>query len=410
MISRVAPRTAVVFCMPDPSHFHRLCSIISGLAARGLTVHVFTGQRMRAEVEGAGGQFVDLFEKHSLDSADAESVPLPSRLVTYAGRFADHVARRVAELSPSIVVHDTFAVVGWVVADMLGISRVNVCAGHNVVPARIIEELKTDPRVRISPRCADAVHLLRTKYGVPHASPFSYVEGLSRQLNLYCEPPEFLEEDERAPFEPLAFYGSLPDALQGRAQDACSTFGPVPDGTLKVYVCFGTIIWRYYAAQALRALGTLAEFFGRQAGVRVVLSLGGTAVDPGERASLVRSNVTVETAVDQWSMLADADCFFTHHGLNSTHEAIYHGVPMISYPFFWDQPSLAAKCHRLGLAIPLTDTARGPLSEAEVDRAWQRFLTGRQQMTRALDAAREWELAVLAGRPAILERIADLGR
>ena len=144
----------------------------AGLAARGLTVHVFTGQRMRAAVENAGGQFVDLFEKHSLDSADAESVPLPSRLVTYAGRFADHVARRVAALSPSIVVHDTFAVVGWVVADMLGIPRVNVCAGHNVVPARIIEELRTDPRVKISPRCADAVHLLRTKYGVPNASPF----------------------------------------------------------------------------------------------------------------------------------------------------------------------------------------------------------------------------------------------
>ena len=120
--------------MPDPSHFYRLCSIISGLAASGLTVHVFTGQRMRPAVEGAGGHFVDLFEKHSLDSADAESVPLPSRLVTYAGRFADHVARRVAALSPSLVVHDTFAVVGWVVADMLGIPRVNVCAGHNVVP------------------------------------------------------------------------------------------------------------------------------------------------------------------------------------------------------------------------------------------------------------------------------------
>jgi UDP:flavonoid glycosyltransferase YjiC (YdhE family) len=125
---------------------------------------------------------------------------------------------------------------------------------------------------------------------------------------------------------------------------------------------------------------------------------------------LVRSNVTVETAVDQWSMLAQADCFVTHHGLNSTHEAIYHGVPMISYPFFWDQPSLAAKCNRLGLAIPLTDTPRGPLSEAEVDRAWQRFLAARRQMMHALDAAREWELAVLAGRPAILQRIVELGR
>lgn len=395
--------------MPDASHFYRLCSIISGLAARGLTVHVFTGRRMQSAVEDAGGRFVDLFEKHSLESADAESVPLPSRLVTYAGRFADHVARRVAALSPSLVVHDTFAVVGWVVADMLRVPRINLCAGHNVVPARIIEELKTDPRVKISPRCADAVHLLRTKYGVANASPFSYVEGLSRQLNLYCEPPEFLDESERAPFEPLAFYGSLPDGLQGRPQDVCATFGPVTEGTLKVYVCFGTIIWRYYAAQALRALGTLAEFFGRQSGVRVVLSLGGTAVDAVERASLVRENVAVETGVDQWSMLAESDCFVTHHGLNSTHEAIYHRVPMISYPFFWDQPALAAKCERFGLALPLTHTPKGPIDKTHAERAWQRFLDSRAQMSVALDTARAWEMSVLAGRPAILDRIVELG-
>jgi hypothetical protein len=31
-------------------------------------------------------------------------------------------------------------------------------------------------------------------------------------------------------------------------------------------------------------------------------------------------------------------------------------------------------------------------------------------MTHALDAARGWELAVLAGRPAILQRIVELAR
>ena len=76
----------------------------------------------------------------------------------------------------------------------------------------------------------------------------------------------------------------------------------------------------------------------------------------------------------------------------------------------WKSSSLAAKCTRLGLAFPLTGTPRGPLGEAEVDCAWQRFLTARHQMTHALDAAREWELAVLAGRPAILQRIVELER
>lgn len=363
---------------------------------------------MQHAVERAGGHFIDLFDPHSLDSADAESVPLPSRLVTYAGRFADHVATRVAALSPSLVVHDTFAVVGWVVADMLGIPRVNVCAGHNVVPPRSVEALKKDLRVKTSPRCDEAVHQLRSRYGVDNASPFSYVDGFSRDLNVYCEPPEFLDPAERAPFEPLVFYGSLPDESYRRPQEACGTFGAVPDGTLKVYVSFGSIIWRYYTAQALRALTTLAAFFGQRPDVRVVISLGGADIGAAERDALVRPNVTVETMVDQWAMLAESDCFITHHGLNSTHEAIFHGVPMISYPFFWDQPALAKKCERLGLAVPLTDGPRAPISDAQVCHAWQRFLDERQQMTAALARARAWELGVLQRRPAIFDRIAAL--
>ena len=50
--------------------------------------------------------------------------------------------------------------------------------------------------------------------------------------------------------------------------------------------------------------------------------------------------------------------FVTHHGLNSTHEAIYHRTPMLSYPFFGDQPYLANRCRDLGLSVPLVDTWR----------------------------------------------------
>ena len=56
--------------------------------------------------------------------------------------------------------------------------------------------------------------------------------------------------------------------------------------------------------------------------------------------------------MDQWAVLGETDLFVTHHGLNSTHEAIFNRVPMLSYPFFWDQPGLAAKCQAFGIARP----------------------------------------------------------
>ena len=100
--------------------------------------------------------------------------------------------------------------IGRVVATKLGVPRVNVCAGHNVVPARFLEMLKNDPRVRLSPACGRAADVLRESYGVTDASPFSYVASLSPDLNLYCEPPEFLAAHDREVFEPLEFFGSLP--------------------------------------------------------------------------------------------------------------------------------------------------------------------------------------------------------
>jgi hypothetical protein len=98
----------------------------------------------------------------------------------------------------------------------------------------------------------------------------------------------------------------------------------------------------------------------------------------------------------------------THHGLNSTHEAIFHRVPMISYPFFWDQPALAARCQAFGLAVPLVAGQREPFGEIDVHAALDRLSAGEGAMQSALARAREWELAVMANRPAVLRQLVDL--
>ena len=94
----------------------------------------------------------------------------------------------------------------------------------------------------------------------------------------------------------------------------------------------------------------------------------------------------------------------THHGLNSTHEAVLHRVPMISYPFFSDQPGLAQKCRRFGLAIPLTARPRERVTEDQVRAAFAEFEESRESMAAALERAREWELEAIAGRDAVIRR------
>jgi UDP:flavonoid glycosyltransferase YjiC (YdhE family) len=401
--------TIAIFAMTEVGHLERVRGLITGLAGMGADVRVFTDRRFRESVEEAGGRWVDMLGRHPLAEADDESYPLSCRNVTYAAHFAEAVAAEVDDLGASLVVCDTFAVIGRVVASLLGIPHVNVCAGHNLEPIRTAPQLLADQRFDVSPRCERAIALLRERYGMPDASPTSYIDGASRLLNLYCEPPAFLRPEERPPFEPIAFHGSLPPLEQIEA--ALAVDGPAPFGVearLRVYASFGTVVWRHWPKEALAALTATASALGHREDTSLVVALGGTAVGDAARRRLERLGAVVEDYADQWRTLAAADVLITHNGLNTTHEAIFCEVPMVSYPFFGDQPGLAARCEELGLAVPLAPRPRAPIAERDVLAALDRVSSERDRIQANLATARAWELETIAARPAIWRRILDL--
>ena len=91
-----------------------------------------------------------------------------------------------------------------------------------------------------------------------------------------------------------------------------------------VYISLGTVMHRrpgFYRA-CFRALG------GRD--LDVVLSVG-EATDPAALGP-APGNFRVERRVDQLAVLAEADAFLTHCGMNSANEAIFCQVPTILFP------------------------------------------------------------------------------
>jgi len=394
--------------MPEEGHLRRLLPIVRGLRDRGHDVHVFTHSRFQPQVTSAGGHFADLFSAWPLQAADDESRPVPCRYVSFAGHYAAAILEVVRPLRPSLVVYDTFAVIGRVMAAELGVPGINVCAGHNVVPATFLRQLASDPRVAIAPACHAAVETLRSRHGMADATPFAYVDGLSTTLNIYCEPPEFLTEAERRSFEPIAFFGSLPsiEHIEAPRRNPLPAYFPPRAQGLRVYISFGTVVWRYYAAEALAAMEALADAIARQANLTAMISFGGADAADSHASRLQRHNVRVEKRVNQWAALGEADLFVTHHGLNSTHEAIFHRVPMLSYPFFWDQPGLAAKCQAFGIARQLAAGTRGPVTAHSAAEAITGILQDRAVIAARLEEARDRELVVMATRNQVLDRIA----
>jgi UDP:flavonoid glycosyltransferase YjiC (YdhE family) len=408
----VAKPSVAFFVMPQEGHFHALRPLISGLAGRGLRPYVVTAREYEAHVERAGGELIDVFGRYPIERADRESFPPPCRFVSFAGCYAEEIIADLGEIGPSLVVYDEHAVIGRVVGAALGVPYVSVSPAHNVSPARLGELLASLPRVHISDTCRRAVAKLRERYGLHDASPFSFAAGLSPFLNVYGEPSAFLTEAERRAFEPVAFHGCLPtlEEIERTSRVSSSRYIGGDGSDLRVYVSFGTVVWRYWPAEALDALTAISESLAATRGVRAVISLGGAQLEAEAVHALTKPNVSVTGYVDQWQILREADAFVTHNGLKSTHESIFNAVPMISYPFFWDQPALAERCRQFGLAVPLVGSPRQPVSEEHVRAALSAVSHNREAMSASLDRAREWELEAINGRDAVLSRITDLLR
>lgn len=398
-------RHVVAFTIPAYGHIHRLLPMIAGLRERGVTVDFFAHKIARDKVEQAGARFVDLYATRDKDVPDGETLPLVMRNVSFAGYWGEDVAREVAALRPDLILHDTSAVVGRVVAHHLKLPRVAMRAGHVVDPNRAARELSMRETLRISPQCWESVAKLRERHGIPDASPYTYLTDAGADLNICSEPPEFLAPDERARFEPLEFFGSYWPGNAAEETAAPGPFGPGADNRERIYVSFGTAAWLRDFDRIMCALETVADALATIPNVLAVMSLGNRQAEERDLARLRRHNVRVEPYLDQIDVLRHATLFFTHHGLNSTHEAIMHGVPMISYPFYHDQPGQAALCQTLGVAIPMEGD---PLTVEEVHRALRRYASEGAALRARLAELQGWERAVMQRRPLVLDRILAL--
>ena len=112
-----------------------------------------------------------------------------------------------------------------------------------------------------------------------------------------------------------------------------------------------------------RLLQTIVDAMAARPRLQMVLATGKHL--GGDRFHDVPPNVVMIDVAPQMEILKAASLMIGHGGLNSVKEAIYFGVPLISFPLLRDQPMNAARIerHRLGL--------RGDIRNASVESVGQ---------------------------------------
>ena len=87
--------------------------------------------------------------------------------------------------------------------------------------------------------------------------------------------------------------------------------------------------------------------------VDVVLSVG--TEENVTALGLLPAHMRAAARVDQLAVLAQADAFLTHCGMNSASEAIWCGVPTVLYPQQSEEGAVADRMEELGLGLRLKD-------------------------------------------------------
>lgn len=379
--------------LPAHGHINPTLPVVAELIRRGHEVTYYADEPFRARILAAGASYRpyqpalvwadpprNLFATAALLARATEAV-LPDLI---------EAARRER---PAAIIHDSLAPWGKALAALTGspaicsTSTFAIHAQGAIHAPRFLLQITQDAlgapgAIRAY---ANAQARLRRRFGLSPA-PLSGAFRNEAALNIVYTSRELQPAAER-----------LGPAWQfvGPALPAVDPATPLParrqPGRPLIYISLGTLFnadVEFYR-RCLTALGDLP--------VQVVISLG-TRISPADLGPLP-TNTVVWPSVPQLALLGHTDLFITHGGMNSVHEGLACGVPLLVVPQAADQSLVAAQVQALGAGVAL-DRAR--LTPGRLRRTALQLLSDRTYQSHSARLGRQ---LLASGGPA---RAADL--
>ena len=331
------------FSLPAHGHVNPTLPLVRELTSRGHRVLYYDVEAFREKIEAAGAQLVPI---------DAYMPPAPEDIDRRAGKdFAsliemaadltlslnERVAQDVAEHHPACVVGDSVCIWGKLLARRHGLPFIcsTTTFAFNDQSARL---MKRQPG-----------EVLRMLLGMPRMA------RKLRQLREHGhDAPDVISligNDTKTPT--IVYTSRLFQPMSETFGDSYAFVGPSvmqryprrPHDRPLVYVSLGTVLNNApdFYRSALQALSGMD--------CDAILSIG-DAVDPAALGP-VPGNVRIFPRVNQLEVLAGADVFLTHCGMNSVSESLLCGVPMVLFPQHGEENAVAIRCEQLGAGLRL---------------------------------------------------------
>ena len=356
------------FCIPAHGHTNPTLGVVRELTSAGHQVWYFSFEMFREKIEQAGAVFIpcdgcdfEMEDKENADRVGKDKVFATELLVSSTLALDEMTTRMVGEIGPDLIVSDSVAFWGKLVAMKHGLPY--VCSTTTFAFNRYSSQYMKYSAAEVAdmvlglPRLNRAMRKLRP-LGYEVKSALEIVQNSNDTDTIVYTSRRFQPCAETFDAAHYRFVGPSFRASEPREKT----------GRPLIYISLGTVINDHpdFYRHCIQALGT--------EDVDVLISCG-RAFDPAQLGTLPE-NTRVEQYVDQPAVLAEASLFVTHCGMNSASEGLYMGVPELLFPLTGEQQAVARRVQEMGAGRRLTPreaadpgTIRRAVKEALADEA-----------------------------------------
>ena len=346
------------FCIPAHGHTNPTLGVVRELTRAGHQVHYFSFEMFREKIEQAGAVFIpcdgydfEMEDKENADRVGKDKVFATELLVSSTLALDEMTTEKVREIKPDLIVSDSVAFWGKLVAMKHGIPYVSSTTtfAFNKHSAKYMKESPWDiARMLFAlPKINRQIQRLRDK-GYPVRGLLEIVQN-DNDTNTIVYTSKYFQPCAETFSDRYHFIGpSIRPIRQPFMKTAAKT----------VYISMGTVNQNQeFYRNCIRALG--------QTDWQVIISMGTNT----EHFDQLPENIQIYKSVDQMAVLSIADAFLTHCGMNSASEGLYFQVPLVLFPQTPEQGAVARRVEELGAGLRLKS-----ISEEDIRQALEKVL------------------------------------
>lgn len=332
------------FSIPAHGHTNPTIEVVRALTQRGHRVRYYSFEPFRARIEDAGAEFIPCDDALPPAPEDLERRVgrdfslLMEMVIGVTAQLHPRIGEDVRAFRPDCIVSDSICIWGKLFAKRYGVPLVvsTTTFAFNRYTAKLMKQSLRD--------------VLLMMAGMPRVmKQLGALEALGYEAKSVIELLQNDNETDTIVYTSRKFQPRA-ETFSDRYAFVGPSVAPVkrdesPKDRPLVYVSLGTVLNRnqgFYRA-CVAAL--------REIRCDAVLSVG-PDTDVGALGPLPE-HIRVYPRVNQLEVLARADAFVTHCGMNSVMESLYMGVPMVLFPQHAEERAVANRVAELGAGVPL---------------------------------------------------------